>query len=192
VQRDVFEFRLMDRSSQNETGLRLIVGYKLVKAGIGLLLGFIVLFGAASLSKELRQVALHIMDHATAAWSVALAHRLIRVATEQHLHVVGMALLLDGVLSSVEGWALHRRYRWASWPLVIAATSCLLPFEAAALVRRLTLGRIVLLSVNLAVVTYLLRHRAAFQRKVGSAKDATSRKRGPRMATPSQTLRMPL
>jgi uncharacterized membrane protein (DUF2068 family) len=65
-----------------------------------------------------------------------------------------LALLLDGLLTLLEGWALYRGFPWAPW-LVVIATGSLLPFEVAALARRLRVGRLLILLVNLAVVTYL-------------------------------------
>lgn len=141
-------------------GLGIIVGYKLVKAVIEITFGLAFLFLASRMTNELHQLALHFREHATAAWSIALAERLGRAATARHVHVVALASLFDGMLSVVEGWALHRRRRWGAL-LVIGATSCLLPFEIASLVRHVTGGRVVLLLVNALIVTYLVRRRGS-------------------------------
>jgi uncharacterized membrane protein (DUF2068 family) len=111
-------------------------------------------------TEALRAFALNIQHHATAAWSIALADRLVQAATKRTLLVVALAAFLDGVLSYVEGWALHRRYRWSGW-LVVGTTVSLLPFEAIELVRRLSAGRAALLLVNALIVVYLFRHRIA-------------------------------
>jgi uncharacterized membrane protein (DUF2068 family) len=142
-----------------ERGLKLIVGYKFGKAVIEVLLGLALFFFARRATDDVKHLAIHLRDHATAAWSVAFAKRLLNAATARHVHVIALASLLDGAFSALEGWALRRRYRWGEW-LVIAATSCLLPFEIAALVRRLTLGRLIVLGVNTAIVLYLIRRRA--------------------------------
>jgi uncharacterized membrane protein (DUF2068 family) len=156
-----------DRARAGAIGLRLIVGYKLVKALAELLLGVVLLFlGLAGLADHLQAVALSFRHHAAEAWSIALADRLVRAATERNLLVVALASILDGVVSSVEGWALHRRYGWSRW-LVVGATACLLPFEVAALVRHLTAGRIALLSMNALIVVYLV------LRRVAGARDST-------------------
>jgi uncharacterized membrane protein (DUF2068 family) len=155
-------------SRERDLGLRLIVGYKFGKAAIEVTLGLALLLFAERASNDVRNLALHFRDHATAAWSIALAGRLWNAATERHLHVVAAASLVDGAFSALEGWALRQRYRWSEW-LVIVATSCLLPFEVAALVRRFTVGRLILLTVNTAIVAYLVRRsrRAHRQRVVG-------------------------
>jgi uncharacterized membrane protein (DUF2068 family) len=140
-------------------GVRLIVGYKLAKAAAALSLGVLLLFlGSAGLAHELREVAAALRHHFAAAWSVELSEALVRAAGGRHLLVVAVALLLDGVSSLVEGWALHRRYRWSRW-LIVAATSALLPFEVLSLFRRLSLGRFAILLVNAAIVAYLARRR---------------------------------
>jgi len=146
-------------ASRDEVGVKLIVAYKFVKAVLEVVFGAALLFFAGKATHELRHIALQIKEHATAAWSVALAEKVARAATERHLVVAALASLLDGVFSSIEGWALHRRYRWSGW-LVIGATSCLLPFEALALIRRLTAGRVALLAVNASIVAYLARREA--------------------------------
>jgi uncharacterized membrane protein (DUF2068 family) len=114
-------------------------------------------------TEELRAVALSIQHHATAAWSIALAHRLVQAATARTIVVVALAALFDGVLSAVEGWALYRRYRWSGW-LVVGTTTSLLPFETLQLVRRLSAGRVALLIVNALIVVYLVRDRLAASR----------------------------
>jgi uncharacterized membrane protein (DUF2068 family) len=61
---------------------------------------------------------------------------------------------LDGVLTLCEGWALHRRFAWSPW-LVVVATGSLLPFEVVELVRRPHAVRLVIFVVNLTIVCYL-------------------------------------
>jgi uncharacterized membrane protein (DUF2068 family) len=148
-------------------GLQLIVGYKLAKAVVEL--GFVVFFvviGPEHLTEQARAAAVYFRHHAAAAWSSALAEWLIGAATERHVFVVALALLLDGVSSCVEGWALHRRYRWSRW-LIVGATSCLLPFEGVALARHPSASRTALLLVNALIVIYLVRRGDAFARRAG-------------------------
>ena len=147
----------------NDVGLRLIVSYKLVKAALEIVFGVALLLFADKATDEVRHIALHVRNHGTAAWSMALADKVVLAATSRHLLVGAVASLLDGVFTSIEAWALHRRYRWSGW-LVIGATSCLLPFEALALLRRVTAGRILLLIVNATIVIYLVRRESAIHR----------------------------
>jgi len=145
-------------------GVRLIVGYKLTKAVAALSLGVLfLLLGKAGLAQGLLAVASILRHHAVEAWSIELSAWLVRAASGRHLEVVSFALLLDGVSSLVEGWALHRRYRWSQW-LIVGATACILPFEVAALVRRVSPARIALLFVNALIVAYLVRRGIAAAR----------------------------
>lgn len=144
---------------RDAVGLRLIVGYKFVKAGAELLLGALLLsFAAAGLAEELRAVALSARDHATAAWSVRLAEWLMNTATARNLRVVALASLLDGAWTLFEGWALHRRFWWSGW-LVVVATASLFPFEAIAIARHARAGRIAIMALNVVIVAYLVRSR---------------------------------
>lgn len=123
-----------------------------------ILIGAIVIAAPATFAHELRVLVASFRAHAVAAWSIELAERLMRVTTERNLAVLGVASLLDGVLSFVEAWALHRRRPWSRW-LVVGATCSLLPFEVVALVRHPTAGRVAILVVNAAIVVYLLRYK---------------------------------
>lgn len=58
-------------------------------------------------------------------------------------------------LFGIEGIGLYRRRPWAEI-LTVVATASLLPFEAWALIEKLSLPRIAALAVNLSVVLYLL------------------------------------
>jgi uncharacterized membrane protein (DUF2068 family) len=143
----------------DDIGLRLIVGYKFAKAAVALLLGVLILsFASAGLADELRTIAMNVRNHATAAWSVALAKWLMNAATSRNLRVVAIASLLDAGASLFEGWALHRRFGWSRW-LVVFTTSSLLPFEIVVIVRHFSVGRVALIAVNLLIVVYLVRHR---------------------------------
>jgi uncharacterized membrane protein (DUF2068 family) len=65
--------------------------------------------------------------------------------------VVAVAVIVDGTVTLVEGWALHGRYRWSRW-LVVATTSSLLPIEVVTLVRHPSAGRVMLVLVNALIV----------------------------------------
>ena len=148
-----------DMKRPDDFGLRLIVGYKLVKAAAGLLLGVLILsLVSAGLADELHTIAMNVRNHATAAWSVALAKWLMNAATSRNLRVIAIASLLDAAASAFEGWALHRRFGWSRW-LVVITTSSLFPFEVVAIVRHLSAGRVALIAVNALIVGYLVRHR---------------------------------
>lgn len=156
-------------------GLRLLVGYKIVRA-ILTCLAALVLLGLAATGKtrELHEAAVVMRDHVTHAWTVALARALVNALSARHLFLAALALFLDGALALVEGWTLHRRLWWGPW-LVLVTTGSLLPFEIVLLVRRFKLGRLALLVVNLAIFVYLLLHLLLYLRRRARARTTAAR-----------------
>ncbi len=137
------------------TGLKVIVGYKLAKATVELLISATFFgMGFAGSARKLAYLAMGIRHHVTEAWSISLAERLLDASTAHHVFVVAMALLADGILTIIEGWALSRRYAWARW-LVVATTACLLPFEVRAIMRHPNVGHVGVLLANVLIVIYL-------------------------------------
>lgn len=119
------------------------------------------ILGSVGLAEKLTAIARVIRHHATEAWSIALAERLIYASTAHNVFIVAVAVIVDGIVTLVEGWALHGRYRWSRW-LVVATTSSLLPFELVTLVRHPSAGRVMLVLVNALILLYLIQRRAAF------------------------------
>ncbi len=153
------------RQHSSPVGLRLIIGYKILKGMIELLTGASFLFlGAVGLAEKLTAFARVVRDHATEAWSISLAERLMHASTAHNLFLVALALIVDGTVTLFEGWALYGRYRWSRL-LVVGTTSSLLPFEVVSLVRHFSAGRVVLLFVNALIVVYLLQRRIASSMK---------------------------
>ncbi len=149
-----------EAAPRSDVGLRVIVGYKLVKSAAELLAGIsLLLLPTGDTQAAVRDFSIKIGEHATEAWSHALAGLLARATTPTHVELIAAALVSDGLLSAVEGWTLHLRYRWGRW-LVIVATSALLPFELIELTRRLSPDRIVTLLVNVVVVVVLATRKA--------------------------------
>jgi uncharacterized membrane protein (DUF2068 family) len=145
-------------------GERLIALYKALKGALQLMLAatviVLVLTGrTASLPDALEQLA-HTMSR---AWSADLLAAIARVATRGHLELTAAALAADGILTSIEGWALWRGHWWGRW-VVVVATGCLIPFEVAAIVRHVhaPIGHrvfdVAALVVNIVIVAYLARH----------------------------------
>ncbi len=156
------ETSISNLQRSNAVGLRLVIGYKFIKAMAEFLAGAsLLILGSVGLAEKLTYVAQAIRRHATEGWSISLAERLIDVSTAHHVFVVAVAVIFDGTVTLVEGWALHRRYRWSRW-LVLSTTSLLLPFEAVTLIRHPSAGRVVLLLVNALIVAYLIPRRDAF------------------------------
>jgi uncharacterized membrane protein (DUF2068 family) len=150
------------RQRSSELGLRLIIGYKFLKRMIELLMGASFLFlGLVGVAEKLTAIVRVIRHHATEAWSIALAERIIHASTAHNVFVVAVAIIADGTVTLLEGWALHGRYRWSRW-LVVGTTFSLLPFEVVTLVRHPSAGRVTLVLTNALIVVYLIQRRAAF------------------------------
>jgi uncharacterized membrane protein (DUF2068 family) len=145
---------------KQETPLRLILYYKLIKATLGLsfaaVLWGLVLEGQAD---RFGDIADHVRRHLTAAWTLELANALVTAADGRHIVIAAAALTLDGAFTLFEWYALHTGRPWGEW-LVVIATSSLLPFEVVAIVRHRRVGRMVLFIANVAIVLYLARSAA--------------------------------
>jgi uncharacterized membrane protein (DUF2068 family) len=149
---------------RRERGLVLIIVYKFAKAALwfGMAVAILVLMHAG-IGDEVLAWSERLRHH-SGAWSVELANLLVRASTRRGLWTVVVALLADGALTLVEGWALWHDHWWGPW-LVVVATASLMPFEIASLARSPHLSRAVVLVVNALIVWYLARkalrdHRA--------------------------------
>lgn len=136
-------------------GVRAVVLYKAVKGGASLV-GAAVLVGflATGHGAALGRLPVVLRHHVAHAWALRAADALASWLSPPHAALVGVALALDGALTSLEAWALRSGRRWGEW-LVVVATGVPLPYEALALVEHARLGRGLLFSLNLAVVLYL-------------------------------------
>lgn len=150
-------------------GLEAIIVYKLTKSVAQALLGIAgVWLIASGAEAAVATLAEFLLEHFTGAWALRTATLLVRAATAGRLKILVVAMLVDSVLSGVEGLALRAGWWWAPW-LVLTATALLLPWELWELLRHPAWGRVAILAINLAVVAYLLRtvireHRAAAPR----------------------------
>jgi uncharacterized membrane protein (DUF2068 family) len=139
---------------QRERGLVLIIAYKLVKGGLWFVLAAAILvMMRMGLGDHLLGLAEHLRHHAH-AWSLHLADLAVRASSRQALWTIVVALLADGTLTLVEGWALVHGRWWGPW-LVVVSTGSLLPFEVLALVRHPHAVRAIVFVVNIAIVAYL-------------------------------------
>jgi uncharacterized membrane protein (DUF2068 family) len=142
---------------RRERGLVIIIAYKLVKGGLWLVFAVVtVVLMRMGLGDRLLNVAEHLRHHSR-AWSLYVADLVVRAASRRGLWAIVVALLADGILSLVEGWALLHGHWWGPW-LVVVATGGLLPFELVAIARRAHPVRVLLFLVNLVIVVYLARH----------------------------------
>jgi uncharacterized membrane protein (DUF2068 family) len=139
---------------RRERGLVLIIAYKFVKGGLWLIFAAIILVMMhLGLEGRLEGLAYHLRHHAH-AWSLALANLVVRAASRRGLWIIVVALLTDGTMTLIEGWALLHGRWWGPW-LVVVATGSLLPFEVVTLLHHPHPVRFAVLTLNLVIVWYL-------------------------------------
>jgi uncharacterized membrane protein (DUF2068 family) len=145
----------MAGAGMRDLGVRVIVFYKASKAvaELALAAGLVALAASGELA-ALRDLAGSLREHVASPWSLAAARLLSALASGQRVHLLEVGLVLDALLSAVEGWSLWRGHRWGPW-LVVGATGIPLPLEVQAILRRPRTSRVVLALLNLAVVAYL-------------------------------------
>ena len=149
------------RAGVDEAAFRTVITYKWVKGVVQLVLfAALVTTFALGLDDDLARWAQEFRNHATRAYAVVLGRALERATTPRGLHITLAALLVDGVVTCFEGWALQRRHRWGPW-LVVGVTGSLLPFEVYELFRHFRWIRVLVLVVNAAVVAFLVMHARA-------------------------------
>lgn len=149
----------VDPAGRDEVGLRLIVIYKLGKAGLQTVAALTLWLALrAGLGDRLVHGLATFADHTMHPLAARLGLWLSAVLTPGDLHWVVLLLGGDALVSAAEGWILRRRYRWGRW-LVVASTALLLPLELYEMVSRPRLGRVLLFLANVAIVAYLIRSR---------------------------------
>lgn len=157
---------------RRERGLVLIIGYKLGKGGLWLILGIAVLVAMhLNVAQWLLQAADHLRHHSR-AWSVELAELIVTAASRRGLWTLVVALFADGLFSLLEGWALWHGHWWGPW-LVVVGTGSLLPFEVVALARAIHPARVLVFVVNVAIVGYLTRKALRERRERRQASSQT-------------------
>jgi uncharacterized membrane protein (DUF2068 family) len=143
--------------AHGDVGVSVIVAYKLGKAALQIVAAVVLVMALRTGAAErLREIVLRQIEHGTSHLAFRIAHVIGQFTTAREVRVVALALSLDGLLSLVEGLALHRRYRWAPW-LIVVATSVAVPFEIVSLLRQMRPVRLIVLVVNLVLVAYLVR-----------------------------------
>jgi uncharacterized membrane protein (DUF2068 family) len=146
------------RTASGDRGLRVIIAYKFIKGALQLVGAavLLVLVATRAATVELHEVVRFIREHFASATSVRIASLLASLEEGHRLTITGIALALDGAMTTCEGWALHHRHWWGPW-LVVVVTGMLLPYELYELARHPRVGRVLLVIVNAALVAYLAR-----------------------------------
>jgi len=141
---------------RRERGVVWIIAYKLVKAATWFVLAAVIAtMTGMGLGADLLGLASHLRHHA-GAWSLQLADLVTRAATRRGLWTLVVALVADGLMSVLEGWALWHGHWWGPW-VVVVATGSLLPFEVVSFARHPHAVRAFVFLLNLAIVVYLAR-----------------------------------
>ncbi len=142
--------------SQRPLGLRIIIGYKVIKAAIVVTVAAYLTLSSAVAYHEARHLVTLLAEHGGLLHRLALwldAH-----VTESALGTVRLLAWLDFATTAVEAGLLLSGKRWGEW-LVIGSLALLVPFEAHALWRFRHLGHALVLIANTAIVVYLARRR---------------------------------
>lgn len=148
---------IVEGVSPRATGVRAIVFYKYAKAVAEALLAVLItVLMVTGYVERAYDIAAAVREHLVHHWSIKLAELVMRSLTGRRLWWIVAALVSDTVISGVEGWALARGFHWAAW-LVVAATSILLPVEVIEMSYRMSIGRMAIFAINLAIVLYLIK-----------------------------------
>jgi uncharacterized membrane protein (DUF2068 family) len=136
-------------------GIRLIAFFKLFKA----LVLFAVGIGALNLlHQDLAVLVEHWIDVFRVDPNNYFIQRLLErfsILDAHKLKQLSVGTFFYSALLLTEGIGLLLAKRWAEY-FTIIATSSFIPFELYELTRRVTAGRLVVLSINVAVVVYLV------------------------------------
>jgi uncharacterized membrane protein (DUF2068 family) len=145
--------------------LRTIALYKLVKV--------VLLLAVAYGELRLRDASLAAK---LLSWAQArpygLEHRIVTQLLEwfsglsvSRIHALRMVTLAYAAVFAVEGVGLWMQKRWAEW-LTVIITASLIPLEAWEIFFRPTVGKLLILLANVAVVAYLVWHVRSKNRSV--------------------------
>jgi uncharacterized membrane protein (DUF2068 family) len=75
---------------------------------------------------------------------------------------LGVLSLLYAMLETTEVFGLLYRRRWAEY-LVLLATVFFLPYEGVEIVRRITISKLLIFVINVAIAVYLVKQKRLFQ-----------------------------
>ena len=137
--------------------LRIIALYKLLKVLLLLLAAYGELrLHDAALSAKLATWAQGRplgLEHAVVTRALTLFSGL----SETQIHVMRIATFAYAAVFAIEGVGLWMQKRWAEW-LTTIITASLIPLEAWEIFLRPTIGKVLILLANVAVVGYLVWH----------------------------------
>jgi uncharacterized membrane protein (DUF2068 family) len=140
---------------QNATTLVLIAVFKLVK---GILLVFAGIGALKLLHRDVAETVAHWVDILRVDPDNRFLHgmlsRLLSVSPKQ-LEAASVGTFVYAALLLTEGTGLLLRKRWAEF-FTIITTAGLIPLEVYEIIRHLTVAKVVVLLINIAIVLYLV------------------------------------
>jgi uncharacterized membrane protein (DUF2068 family) len=140
----------------SRTGMfRLIAVFKIIKATV-------LLVAAIGILKMMHSDAQSLVEHWILRLGLDPGNRYVDLlmskagnVTPEKVKELGIGGFIYAALFMTEGIGLWLQKRWAEW-FTIIITSSLVPFEVWEIVRHVSVGKIVVLIANLAIVVYLL------------------------------------
>lgn len=153
--KDICTNNPMQMTGKSRIVLRAIALFRFAKAAVLILAGASVLrlvhkdVGAVA-EKLVEQFHLNPGNH-----HLILAIARVSKLTPGHLREIGLAAFFYAGLFIIEGIGLWMLKRWGEWVTVVV-TSSLLPFEVISVWRHATIPKIVIFTINAAIVAYLI------------------------------------
>lgn len=138
--------------------MRLIGGFKLVKATLLVALGLAALLGAAHETIEGAERAVEWLGFFPGHAGVHRALVRLDHVDDAKAAWFGVAALAYAAVFTVEGVGLLLGKRWAEWMTVIVTTS-FVPIEVYEMIEHFSGGKVVALALNVAIVIYLVARR---------------------------------
>jgi uncharacterized membrane protein (DUF2068 family) len=150
-----------DEVRRPDFGLRVIIFWKAFK---GTLLVAVSITAFLMVHSDVHDLAMDAVD-----WlgidpaTPRMVHLLdsLDTLTPRKITMVGIGAAVVAMVMFIEAWGLHRRRTWAEW-LTVFVTASLIPFEIYHLAIHPSIGKVITLVANVAIVVYLLRHRWLF------------------------------
>ena len=146
----------MPARASHSRGLQLIAAFKLLKGFALLALGI----GALKLlHKDVAALVEHWIDVFQVDSQNYFIHKLLEklaALDDRRLKQLSVGTFIYAAIFFTEGIGLALRKRWAEY-FTIIVTSSLLPLEVYALAKHPSVGEVLALVINLAVVAYLVR-----------------------------------
>ena len=149
---------------KNDRFLKLIIGYK---AAIGL---FQIAL-AVTLYNHFGETVEETFTALAMSMNLDTGHTLVSSAIDKagvldNGVFIGLTavVFVFGIMNMIESVGLHFRQRWAEW-LTVIATGILIPFELYGVIEKVTVLRVIILVINIAIVYYLAKHKELFRKK---------------------------